>query len=141
MLARRELSEAQVRERLERHGHDASAIDAAVARLQQERAIDDRRVAEVIARHEAAAGRRGRLGVQWRIERAGIAGATARRAAEEAYRGVDAEVLIEASITKRLRGRATIADDREFQRLYRYLVRLGFDSDHAIRALKARSIK
>ena len=63
MLARRELSEAQVRQRLARRGHDPESIDAAVARLKGERAIDDARVAEAIARTETAAKRRGRLRV------------------------------------------------------------------------------
>jgi regulatory protein len=141
MLARRELSEAQVRQRLERRGYDGGAIEAAVARLREERAIDDRRTAEAIARSESSIGRRGARGVQWRIERAGISSATARRAVEEVYGAVDDDALLEASIAKRLRGRAQLADDREFQRIYRYLIRLGFDSDRVIRALKARSIK
>jgi regulatory protein len=141
MLARRELSEAQVRQRLERRGHDREAIDAAVTRLRDERAIDDRRTAEAIARSESALGRRGARGVQWRIERAGISSATARRAVDDAYGEVDADALLEASIAKQLRGRPHIADDREFQRIYRSLIRLGFDSDHVIRALQRRSIK
>ena len=49
MLARRELSEAQVRQRLVRREHGQAAIDEALARLRNERAIDDARVAEAIA--------------------------------------------------------------------------------------------
>ena len=41
MLARRELSEAQVRQRLLRKKHSPEAIDAAITRLKSERAIDD----------------------------------------------------------------------------------------------------
>jgi regulatory protein len=50
MLARRELSEAQVRERLARRGYAVNDIDAAIHRLKDQRAIDDARVAEAIAR-------------------------------------------------------------------------------------------
>ena len=39
MLARRELSEAQVRQRLHRRGHSDDEIDAAIGRLTSERAI------------------------------------------------------------------------------------------------------
>lgn len=138
MLARRELSEAQVRQRLARRGHEPDAIDAAVARLREERAIDDARVAEAIARTESSVRRRGKLRVKRRIESAGISGATARRAVDEVYGSIDADALLEASLAKRLRGRAAIADDREFQRLYRYLVGQGFESDRVVRALKAR---
>ena len=141
MLARRELSEAQVRQRLARRGHSEHAIDEAVARLRGERAIDDQRVADAIARRESSAGRRSKLGAQWRIEQAGIAPPTARRSVEEAYSATDPEALLAASIAKRLRGRSEIADEREFQRLYRYFLRHGFEPDRIIRALKARSIK
>ncbi len=141
MLARRELSEAQVRQRLARRGHDADAIDAAVARLRDERAIDDARVAEAIARTETSIRRRGKLRVRRRIESAGIAPATARRAIDDTFGALDADALLEASLAKRLRGRATIADEAEFRRLYRYLIGQGFESDQVIRALKAHSVQ
>jgi len=141
LLARRELSEQQVRQRLARKGHDAAAIDEAVARLRHERALDDARVAEAIARTETAVKRRGRQRVRLQIERAGIAKSIARRAVDEVYGGLDEEALLESALAKRLRGRDRIADDREFQRLYRYLVGQGFDSDRVLRALDARRSK
>src|SRR3954470_20108939 len=51
MLARRELSELQVRQRLARKGDDRDAIDAAVARVGEERGIDETRGAEENRRH------------------------------------------------------------------------------------------
>jgi regulatory protein len=137
MLARRELSEAQVRERLARRGHDHEAIDDAVARLRVERAIDDGRVAESIVRSETLR-RRGQVRVGRQLERAGIAGATARKVVDEAFETIDEAAQIEAAIVKRLHGRDTVADDREYQRLYRYLVHQGFDSDRVLMALSAR---
>jgi len=138
MLARRELSELQVRQRLARKGHDRPSIDDAVARLREERAIDDARAAEAIARTETAVRRRGRVRVRMQIERAGISKAIAVHAVNEIFDGVDDEALLQASLAKRLRGRDAIADDREFQRLYRYLVGQGFESDRVLRALEAR---
>lgn len=136
MLARRELSEAQVRQRLARKEHSAGDIDAAVARLREERAIDDARVAEAIARTETSIRKRGRLRVRMQIERAGIAKAIARKTVDEVFGGIDDEAQIEAALRKRLRGRDAIADDREFQRLYRFLVGQGFESDKALSALR-----
>ena len=136
MLARRELSEAQVRQRLARHGHDAEAIDEAVARLRQERAIDDARVAEAIARSESSLRRRGKVRARRRIEVAGISSAAARDAVNEVYGAIDADALLEAALAKRLRGRQAIADDREFQRLYRYLIGQGFESDRVLALLR-----
>src|SRR5438105_9911647 len=103
MLARRELSEAQLRQRLKRKGHDPDAIDAAVARLREERALDDARVAEAIARTETSLRRRGRLRVRMQIERAGIAKAVARKAIDGVFDAIDDDALIEASLAKRLR--------------------------------------
>jgi regulatory protein len=138
MLARRELSEAQVRQRLARRGHDAEAVDAAIARLKDERAIDDARVAEAIARTETAVKRRGRARVRRQIESAGIAADVARRALDTIFEDVDPAALIAAALERRLRGRPYIEDDREFQRLYRFLVAQGFDTDQVLRTLDAR---
>ena len=138
MLARRELSEKQVRERLARKGHDGDAIDAAIARLREERALDDTRVAEAIARTETSIRRRGKLRVRMQIQRAGIDKSIAKRAVDDVFGSIDDEALIEASLSKRLRGRETIADDREFQRLYRYLVGQGFESDRIMKLLATR---
>jgi len=138
MLARHELSEAQVRDRLARRGYGQDAIDAAVARLRAEHAIDDARVAEAIARTETSLRRRGKARVRLRIEQAGIAAATARHAADEVLANVDEDAQIEALLNKRLRGRDRIADDRELQRLYRYLLAQGFDADRIEKALTAR---
>jgi SOS response regulatory protein OraA/RecX len=95
-------------------------------------------VAEAIARTETSIRRRGKLRVRMQIERAGIAKATAKRAIDDVFEAVDDDALLEASLAKRLHGRDTIADDREFQRLYRYLVSQGFESDRILKALNAR---
>ena len=138
MLARRELSEAQVRQRLARKGHSRDEIDEAVTRLRGERAIDDARVAEAIARTETSIRRRGKLRVRMQLQQAGISKDVAARAVDEVFSGVDSDELIEASLRKRLRHRETIADDREFQRLYRYLVRQGFETDKVLRVLERK---
>jgi regulatory protein len=138
MLARRELSEMQVRQRLTRKAHDPQEIDDAIARLQSERALDDARVAEAIARTEVSLRKRGKLRVRMQIERAGISKATARRAVDETFEGIDDDALLEASLARRLRSRDTIDDDRELERLYRYLTSQGFESDKVLQALNRR---
>ena len=138
MLARRELSEAQVRQRLARRGHAGDDVDAAIAQLRAERALDDSRVADTIARKESVVRGRGRLRVRREIEAAGIGRADAQRAVDEAFKDVDSTALLEAAIARRLRGGTRAVDDREFRRLYRYLVGQGFEPDRVLRALKAR---
>ena len=51
------------------------------------------------------------------------------------------DALLQSSLQKRLRGRDRIADDREFARLFRYLIGQGFESDRVMKALKAYRIK
>jgi len=132
MLARRELSEFQVRQRLARNGHDLSAIDLAVARLKDERSLDDERVASAIARTQTSVRGRGKRRVLQEIAAAGIAASIASRAVDEVFQELDSDTLLSASIAKRLRGRERIADDREFQRLFRYLTAQGFDTDRIL---------
>jgi regulatory protein len=139
MLARRELSEAQVRQRLARRAHSPDEIDAAVSRLLSERAIDDARVAAAIARSQSSVKRRGRLRILRQIEQAGIARATARHATDAVFELIDPEALIEAALAKRLRGRARAGDQAEFGRLYRYLIGQGFGPDEVMRVLRSKS--
>ena len=136
MLARRELSEAQIRQRLARREHASDDIDAAVERLRSERAIDDRRVAEAIARTQTSIKRRGKLRIRREIEHAGISRATARSVTDELFADVDGDALLAESLAKRMRGRGKIADQKEFNRLFRYLVGQGFESERVLAALK-----
>jgi regulatory protein len=137
MLARRELSEAQIRQRLARRGHPEQSIETAVERLKAERAIDDVRVAGAIARTETHVRRRGRLRVVRQIEAAGIARAIARQVTDELFQDIDSDALLAAALEKRLHGRDTI-NERDAQRLYRYLLAQGFDSDRVLAALRSR---
>ena len=136
MLARRELSEAQIRQRLARRQHPAAAIDSAVDRLRELGAIDDERVAEAIARTQIATKRRGELRARQEILRAGISRDTAQRVAREVSQSVGPEAVLEAALTRRLRGRDQIADEREYARLHRYLIGQGFEPDRVLSALK-----
>jgi regulatory protein len=138
MLGRRELSEQQVRQRLARKQYPQDEIDDAIARLRQERAINDQRVAEAIARTETAIRKRGKVRVRMQLERAGIAKETAKAAIDEVFEAIDDDALLQSSLRKRLRGRETIADDREFQRLFRYLIGQGFESDRVLQALRTK---
>ena len=138
MVARRELSEAQVRQRLARREHNPDDIESAIARLKEERAIDDARTAAAIARTETGIKRRGKFRVTRKIESAGIASTTAKRAVDEVFSAIDDDALIEAALARRLRGRDTIDDDAGFSRLYRYLIGQGFEPDRVMKTLGAR---
>jgi regulatory protein len=139
MLAGRELSEAQVRQRLARRRHDQESIDAAISRLKADGGLDDARAAGAIARSQTTLKKRGKLRVKREIEAAGISSSIARRAVDEAFAGLDVEALVSAALARRLRAGARIADDKEFQRLYRYLLAQGFEADQVVAVLRKRS--
>ena len=136
MLVRRELSEAQLRQRLLRRQHDPDAIEAALTRLKSERNLDDERVAGAIARSETNLKKRGRFRVTRQIEAAGIASSIAKRVVDETFAAIDGDALLTQALARRLRGRTRIEDDREFQRLYRYLVAQGFEPDRVMALLR-----
>ena len=135
MLARRELSEAQIRQRLVRREYDETAIDQAIARLRVERAVDDERVAGAIARTSVSVKRRGRVRVRREIEHAGISPSVARAAVDATFEDVDEDALLEAALARRLRGRDQMTEPSDIARLYRYLVGQGFEHDRIMKRL------
>ena len=136
MLGRRELSERQVRQKLARRGYDDESIDEAIVRLTSDRSLDDERAARAMAHAETSLKKRGTIRVRRRLEAAGIAPAVAARAIQEAFQAIDVDTLAAAALQKRLRGREAIADEREFQRLYRFLIGQGFESDRVLALLR-----
>jgi regulatory protein len=136
MLAGRELSEAQVRQRLVRRKYDSRDIDSAIQRLKDGGYIDDARAAAVIARRETTVRRRGKARVSSRLRAAGIASAVADLAVDQVFKEVDADALLDASLERRLRGRTHIADEKERQRLYRYLIGQGFEGERVLAKLR-----
>jgi regulatory protein len=137
LLARRELSEAQIRQRLSRRGFTSDDIDDTVTRLRRDGSLDDARVAAAIARSQLSLKKRGARRVRREIEAAGISSSLADRAVAEVYADVDAEALLHAAIDRRL-GTRSLDDERGMARLYRYLVGQGFEADKAMAALRKR---
>ena len=120
LLARRELSTSQLRERLVRRELPVVEIETAIAKLTHSGAVDDGRVAHAHARRAAEVKFRGQRRTRQEIEALGIDAETARRAV--------AEVFVEAD-----RGRA------QFRRLYRSLLRQGFPPDRVAAQLMSRA--
>jgi regulatory protein len=138
MLARRELSEAQLRARLARRQFESDDIDHAVDRLRQERALDDRRTALACARTEVRVRQRGRARIVRQIEAMGISRDVARAAVHEVFAELDETVLLEQALDKRLRRGITLDDVHSARRVFRYLVGQGFDRDRVSTALQSR---
>lgn len=136
LLSARELSETQLRARLTRRQHDPDDIDQAIARLKQDRTLDDRRVARALARMETSIKHRGRARVIQKIRQAGIAAAIAEDAVKEIFEDVDETELLDRALDRRLRGKsARDLDERGRARIVRGLMAQGFGLESILRKL------
>lgn len=130
MLARRELSVAEVRARLLDRAHSADETEAAIQRLLDTGTLDDRRVARAYARTAASVKGRGRLRIQQELQAMGIARDVVAEALAETFADVDERSLIEKAIRKKLRTAGRSATRKlsfqERARLYQFLMRQGF---------------
>jgi len=136
LLSARELSETQLRARLTRRQHDPDDIDTAIARLKEDRTLDDRRVARALARMESAIKHRGRARVIQKIRQAGIASSIAEDAVNEVFEDVDENELLERALDRRLRGRTPRElDQRGRARIVRGLMAQGFSLESILKKL------
>ena len=137
LLAGRELSESQLRTRLERREFDDVDVDAAVERLRQEGALDDLRTARACARTEAHVKRHGRLRVLRQMHALGISRGIAQQAVAEVFADVDEDELLVRALEKRLRGTAPL-DNATARRVQRYLLAQGFEAARVNAVLRER---
>jgi regulatory protein len=126
MLARRELSVAGVRARLQDREHSPEAIEAAIEHLLETGALDDTRVARAYARTAVKIKGRGRLRIMRELLAMGIDKQVASEALGEVFGDLDERTLIARAVQKKLHGRSRVTDTAESVRLYQYLLRQGF---------------
>ncbi len=126
LLARRELSVKELRDRLKDREHPVEEIDRAIEHLLETKALDDERVARAYARTASKVKGRGRLRILRELNAMGIAKGTAAEAVAEVFADVDERALIAKALQKKMRGRPRIANVAEHARLYQYLMRQGF---------------
>ena len=135
LLARRDLSEGEVRERLRQKGHDEAEIGAAVSRLQERGHLDDRALARSCARTR----HHGPLKAAARLRKRQIPEDLARWAIREEFgEGVEAE-RARAALARLRKNRRAPTDgagrERERLRLHRGLIARGFSREATGRAL------
>src|SRR4026209_2985952 len=136
LLARREPTEKELRDRLLDRDHPRDEIDRVITHLLESKALDDGRVARAYARTAAGVKGRGRLRVMRGLNVMGIARETATEAVTEVFADVDERALITKALQKKMRGKSRISDAREHARLYQYLMRQGFTPAAIVAALR-----
>jgi regulatory protein len=136
LLARRELSVKELRDRLLDRQHAQDDVDRAIEYLLETGALDDARVARAYARTAANVKGRGRLRVMRELTAMGVAKETISEALAEVFADVDERSLIAKALQKKMRGRPRLASAAEHARLYQYLMRQGFTPAGIMAALR-----
>ena len=117
LLARRELSQKQLRDRL---------IDRAIEQLLDAGSLDDSRVARAYVQTALKVKGRGRLRIQRELQEMGIEKEVATAALAAAFGEVDERALVRAALQKKLRGNKKIETTADYARVYQFLMRQGF---------------
>ena len=139
-LTARELSEGQVRMRLEEKGFSAAAIAPALERLLHDGTINDRRTAAAVARTEARVRRHGPHRVMAKLIAMQIDRDLAKEVIRDLFGEEDQDTLIDKALERRLRGHVErLNDPRERQKLIAYLIRQGFPTSAASAAIRRTS--
>jgi regulatory protein len=139
LLSRRELSAAQLRDRLKRRGFAVAEIKTAIERLQRDRTVDDRRVALASARKEATVKARGRRRIVQAIQRLGVSADVARTAIDDLFGEVDEASILDRALDKRLKGASPgDLDAKAKARLIRQLIAQGFEPAQVFARLRQR---
>jgi regulatory protein len=136
LLARRELSAHELRERLLHRDHSREDVQAAIEQLLESGALDDGRLARAHARTAAGVKGRGRLRVMRELLARGIPNEVATAAVADVFGELDERTLISRALQKKLRGRPRVTDQAEHARLYQYLMRQGLTPAGVVAALR-----
>ncbi len=134
MLGRRELTRAELRTRLLERGHTVVAVDAALDRLADTRALDDRRTAHAYVRTASRIKGRSRRRIERELEAKGIAKTLAREALDQIP--PEEDVALIKRFVARKAGRAETRTPAGRRRLFQQLLRRGFSPEIILKVLK-----
>ena len=132
LLARRDFATAELRERLERRGFERALIEAAVAELIEEHALDDQRFAQSYVAYRAGRGE-GPLRIAAELRVRGLAA----ELIEAALQGGPDWHALARDVRRRRFGLQDPTSWGEKSRQARFLQYRGFSSDHIRAALGA----
>jgi regulatory protein len=124
LLGYRARSEAEVRQRLGRHGYAGETIEAVVVRLQELGYLDDAEFARLKAREKAR--RYGPRRVSMELRKSGVGEELAREVVEEEFAGRSEVGEARSAAARRYNGRGS---DAEARRVYGFLVRRGYSAE------------
>lgn len=128
-LARRPLSEAELKRKLVRRGYEAAQIDECLSRLAEMGYVDDGRFARDYVQARLLSRPSGKRRLVAELTARGVPNVIAEREVEAALSGDYERALAMEVAKKRLAFLARSGSSNATRRLYQYLLRRGFDSD------------
>jgi regulatory protein len=138
-LGARACSTGELRQKLRARAANPEDVDATLARLKDYRYLDDRRFAENYAAARLENQRLGKNRVTQELRRRRVAPALAEAAVEKTYGQTDEVALIDEFLRRKYKStppNELFQDDKQLASAYWRLMRAGFNSGNAIRALK-----
>jgi regulatory protein len=135
-LGRCEHSVAELRTRLERARTDPEIVEEALAILADQGYLDDARYARMLVADRRTVDGWGEQRIRARLIRAGIERETIEQALGD---GGHAAELAAAKSQLERRWRQPLADDRERQRAFGHLIRMGYEPEVAYDAIRAHA--
>jgi regulatory protein len=136
-LARRAHSTFEMRTYLETRSQEAQSAVRVLARLKQEKLLDDARYALDFARLHAHSRRQGPHRIARELRRRGVPDRHIEAAVDHIFAELDQATLLRKVIERRMRHATGLLDPRRIASLYRTLLRAGFDSGLIHRELRA----
>lgn len=131
LLTARDRTEAQLREKLTRDGHPQEVVDCAVSYVKSYHYIDDERYARNYLR--STLGKKSRRAIGFELEQKGVSREVVECVLAQEEENTEEE-MIETLVRKRA-GDPHKMDDKEFRRIYGYLMRRGYQSQEILRVL------
>ena len=139
-LTRRAHSVFEMRGYLERRAAEPASARRVLARLRQEKLLDDARYALDFARHRARARRQGRYRIVRELRVRGVPDPHIEAAVARVFAETDEALLVRTAIERRLRSLRGPFDPRKAASLYRTLLRSGFDAEMIRREMRSARI-
>jgi regulatory protein len=136
-LMRRAHSTFELRIYLERRALETAAVPRVLARLKQEKLIDDARYALDFARARASGRRQGGRRIALELRKRGVPDRHIDTAIAQVFADLDEAAIVRKVIERRTRAARGPFDERKMASLYRTLLRAGFDPGVIRRELRA----
>lgn len=139
-LMRRAHSTFELRTYLERRALEPSLVRSVMARLKQEKLIDDARYALDFARTRASGQRQGGRRIAQELRKRGVPDQHIDAALAQVFADLDEGAMVRKVIERRTRSARGPFDERKMASLYRTLLRAGFDPGVIRRELRAAPV-